>query len=60
MEIVYHKNEHVVIGSGLDLARLVIKQLNRSMMNVYLHNLLVEGAISIACYIINEVKEWRR
>lgn len=29
--IVYPENEHIVIGSGGDLARLVIKQLNRSI-----------------------------
>jgi hypothetical protein len=48
-----------VIGSGGDLARLVIKQLNRSMTvaDGSLHKLPVDGAISVSCYIINEVKE---
>ena len=57
--MVYPKNEHVVIGSGGDLARLVIKQLNRSMTvaDGSLHKLPVDGAISVSCYIINEVKE---
>jgi 20S proteasome alpha/beta subunit len=57
--MVYPKNEHVVIGSGGDLARLVIKQLNRSMTVAggSLHKLPVESAISVSCYIINEVKE---
>ena len=57
--MVYPKNEHVVIGSGGDLARLVIKILNRSMAIAggSLHELTVEEAISVSCYIINEVKE---
>ncbi|NAL78157.1 hypothetical protein DYY65_07905 [Nitrososphaera sp. AFS] len=57
--MVYPKDEHMVIGSGGDLARLVIKQLNRSMAVAggSLHNLPVEDAIIVACYIINEVKE---
>jgi 20S proteasome alpha/beta subunit len=57
--IVYPKNEHVVIGSGGDLARLVIKQLNRSMAIVggSLYKLPVIDAVKISCYIINEVKE---
>ncbi|MGC1932277.1 MAG: hypothetical protein WA667_25170, partial [Candidatus Nitrosopolaris sp.] len=57
--MVYPKNEHVVIGSGGDLARLVIKQFNRSMAvaGVVLHDLSVEDALPISCYIINEVKE---
>jgi 20S proteasome alpha/beta subunit len=57
--MVYPKNEHVVIGSGGDLARLVIKQLNRSMAaaGALLHDLLLEGVLPPSCYIINEVKE---
>ena len=49
----------IVIGSGGDLARLVIKQLNRSMVIAggSLHNMSVEGALPMCCYIINEVKE---
>ena len=57
--MVYPKNEYTVIGSGGDLARLVIKMLNRSMTIAggSLHLLPVEDAISVSCYIINEVKE---
>lgn len=57
--MVYPKNEHIVIGNGGDLARLVIKQLNRSMTVAggSLHKLPVEDAIPLSCYIINEVKE---
>jgi 20S proteasome alpha/beta subunit len=57
--MVYPKNEHTVIGSGSDLARLVIKQLNRSMAVAggSLHKLPVEDAVKVSCYIINEVKE---
>jgi 20S proteasome alpha/beta subunit len=57
--LVYPKDEHVVIGSGGDLARLVIKQLNRSMAIVggSLHMMPVEGVVPMACVIINEVKE---
>jgi 20S proteasome alpha/beta subunit len=57
--MVYPKYEHVVIGSGGDLARLVIKQLNRSMAvgGGALHTIPVEYALRLSCYIINEVKE---
>jgi 20S proteasome alpha/beta subunit len=57
--MVYPKNEHMVIGSGGDLARLVIKQLNRSMTvaDGSLHKLPIEDAIIVSCYIINDVKE---
>jgi 20S proteasome alpha/beta subunit len=57
--MVYPKNDYVVEGSGGDLARLVIKQLNRSMATVggSLHEMSVEGAVPMSCYIINEVKE---
>jgi 20S proteasome alpha/beta subunit len=57
--MVYLKNEHVVIGSGGDLARLVIKQVNRNLTIVggALHMMLVEEVLPISCYIINEVKE---
>ncbi len=57
--MVYSKNEYIVIGSGGNLARLVIKQLNRGMAVAggSLHKLPVEDAVRVSCYIINEVKE---
>lgn len=57
--IVYPENEHIVIGSGGDLARLVIKQLNRSIaiLGYQLHTVPVHDVVKISCYIINEVKE---
>jgi 20S proteasome alpha/beta subunit len=57
--MVYPKNEHVVIGSGGDLARLVIKQINRSIaiIDLSLHMLPTEDAVKVSCYIINEVKQ---
>ena len=57
--MVYPQHEPVVIGSGGNLARLVIKILNRGMVVAggSLHELPVEDVIGISCYIINEVKE---
>jgi 20S proteasome alpha/beta subunit len=53
-------DDHRIIGSGGDLARLVIKQLNRGLALVgrQLHNGHVNDVVKLACYIIiNEVKE---
>lgn len=57
--MVYPKYEYQAIGSGGDLARVVIKQLNRSMDIVggSLHKMSAAGVVKAACYIINEVKD---
>jgi 20S proteasome alpha/beta subunit len=57
--MVYHIDQYRVIGTGDDLARLVIKQLNRSLerFGQALHTVPVELSVRFACYIINEVKE---
>jgi 20S proteasome alpha/beta subunit len=57
--MIYLLHEPVVIGSGGDLARLLIKMINRGMTVAggSLHELPVEDVIGISCYIINEVKE---
>jgi 20S proteasome alpha/beta subunit len=57
--MVYPKNEYEVIGSGGDLARLVIKQINRSIaiVKLSLPKLPIEHAAVLSSYIINEVKE---
>jgi 20S proteasome alpha/beta subunit len=57
--IVYPEYEYLAMGSGGDLARLVIKQLNRGLALVgrQLHNGHVNDVVKLACYIINEVKE---
>lgn len=51
--------EDKVLGQGAPLARLVMKQLNRSLkvFGISLSKLSVEHLVKLACYIINEVKE---
>lgn len=51
--------EEQLLGQGAPLARLVMKQVNRSLgvFNVSLSKLSVDHVIKFACYIINEVKD---
>jgi 20S proteasome alpha/beta subunit len=56
---VYSIDEYRTMGSGADLAKLVMKQLNRSMeiLKGSLNILPTKDLVRICCYIIGEVKE---
>lgn len=57
--MVYHVDDMKIIGTGGDLARLVIKQFNRgySIIGQSVPQLSSERVVESVCYAINEIKE---